>query len=360
MPKVFAIVPAAGQGTRIGDAVPKQYLSVGGKPLMFHCIEALAAVRAIALRLRGPLAARPPLGEHDWSAFPDKIEPVFAGGAHRARDGAQRARPPGRRVAKDDWVLVHDAARPCITTRAGEQFLDEIGDDPVGGLLAMPVADTLKSADENLRVAATIPRLNLWRAQTPQMFRHDLLRRGLEARPTPPTSRRRWKPIGYSAPRLVQGENSNIKVTFAEDLFLAEMILKRKGTGADVSLRSARASTSTARRRPQAGDGRRRDRRTTRGSSATATPTCCCTRSATRCWARRRWATSASISPTPTRATGASTAASCCATSANCFGPGASRGERRRDYHCAGPRMAPHIPAMVANIAADLGIAPAA
>ena len=229
MPKVFAIVPAAGQGTRIGDAVPKQYLSVGGKPLMFHCIEALAAVTRVSCVcvVLSPLDRY--WGEHDWSAFPEKIEPVFAGGAHRAETVRNALDHLGDRVAKDDWVLVHDAARPCITTELVNQFLDEVGDDPVGGLLAMPVADTLKSADENLRVAATIPRLNLWRAQTPQMFRRDLLARGLQARPDATDEAQAVEAVGFSAPRLVQGENSNIKVTFAEDLFLAEMILKRKG-----------------------------------------------------------------------------------------------------------------------------------
>jgi len=229
MPKVFAIVPAAGQGTRIGDALPKQYLPIAGKPMMFHSIEALAAVSRIACVcvVLSPLDRN--WGEHDWSAFPDKIEPIFAGGAHRAETVRNALAHLEGRMAKDDWVLVHDAARPCIPTELVEQFLDEVGDDPVGGLLAMPIADTLKRADENQRVAATIPRLNLWRAQTPQMFRHELLKRGLAARPDATDEAQAVEAIGFSAPRLVQGENSNIKVTFAEDLLLAEMILKRQG-----------------------------------------------------------------------------------------------------------------------------------
>ncbi|HET6265921.1 MAG TPA: 2-C-methyl-D-erythritol 4-phosphate cytidylyltransferase [Usitatibacter sp.] len=229
MPKVFAIVPAAGQGTRMGDAVPKQYLPIGGKPLMFHCVEALAAVARISCVcvVLSPLDRH--WGAHDWSTFSDKIEPAFVGGAKRAESVRNALAHLGDRIAPSDWVLVHDAARPCITPELVEQFLDEIADDPVGGLLAMPVAETLKSADENLRVAATIPRIALWRAQTPQMFRRDLLVRGLEARPDATDESQAVEAVGYSAPRLVQGENSNIKVTFAEDLFLAEMILKRKG-----------------------------------------------------------------------------------------------------------------------------------
>jgi 2-C-methyl-D-erythritol 4-phosphate cytidylyltransferase len=229
MPKVFAMVLAAGQGTRIGDAVPKQYIPIAGKPMMFHSIEALAAVARIE-RLFVVLA---PLDRHwgayDWSALPDKIEAVFCGGARRSESVRNTLRFIEPRVAKDDWVLVHDAARPCIQTELVEQFLDEIGDDPVGGLLAMPLADTLKSADENQRVAATIPRFKLWRAQTPQMFRYDLLRRGLEKKPEATDESEAVEAIGYSAPRLAQGENSNVKVTFAEDLQIAEMILQAQG-----------------------------------------------------------------------------------------------------------------------------------
>src|SRR5258708_32828254 len=151
--------------------------------MMFHSIEALAAVARVE-RLFVVLA---PLdrhwGEHDWSALPDKIEALFCGGARRSESVLNALKFLEARIAKDDWVMVHDAARPCIATELVEQFLDEIGEDPVGGLLAIPLADTLKSADENQRVATTIPRRNLWRAQTPQMFRYEMLRRGIEKKP---------------------------------------------------------------------------------------------------------------------------------------------------------------------------------
>lgn len=229
MPKVFAMVLAAGQGTRMGDAVPKQYIPIAGKPMMFHSIEAIAAVS----RVERVFVVLAPLDRHweghDWSALSEKIEALFCGGAHRGESALNCLRALEGRVAKDDWVMVHDAARPCIETELVEQFLDEVGDDPIGGLLAMPLADTLKSADENLRVAATIPRLNLWRAQTPQMFRYDLLRRGLEKKPQATDEAEAVESVGYSAPRLVQGENTNIKVTVSEDLQIAEIILKLHG-----------------------------------------------------------------------------------------------------------------------------------
>ena len=226
MPKIFAIIPAAGQGTRIGESVPKQYIPLAGQPMVFHSIHTLATVS----RIERVLVVLSPLdrhwGQYDWSTFPEKIQPVFAGGARRAESVMNALLTLEKQIAKDDWVLVHDAARPCLSQELVEQFLDEIGDDPVGGLLAVPVADTLKSSDENQRVAATIPRLNLWRAQTPQMFRYDLLRRGLAQRPDATDEAQAVESIGYNAPRLVQGDDLNIKVTFQADLVLAELIMQ--------------------------------------------------------------------------------------------------------------------------------------
>jgi 2-C-methyl-D-erythritol 4-phosphate cytidylyltransferase len=229
MPKIFALVLAAGQGTRMGDPVPKQYIPIAGKPMMFHCIETLANVP----RIERVFVVLAPMDRHwaghDWSALPDKVEAVFCGGTRRGESVSNSLKHLQERIAKDDWVLVHDAARPCLDKELVEQFLDELESDAVGGLLAIPLADTLKSADENVRVAATIPRLNLWRAQTPQMFRSDLLRRGLEKKPQATDEAEAVESLGYYAPRLVQGENTNIKVTFAEDLQIAEMILKLHG-----------------------------------------------------------------------------------------------------------------------------------
>jgi 2-C-methyl-D-erythritol 4-phosphate cytidylyltransferase len=221
------MVLAAGQGTRIGDALPKQYLPVAGKPMMFHSIEALAAVSRVE-RLFVVLA---PMdrhwAQHDWSALPEKVEAAFCGGAHRAESVLNTLKHIESRVGPDDWVLVHDAARPCIMTELVEQFLDEVGEDPVGGLLAMPLADTLKGAGEDQRVVKTVPRTGLWRAQTPQLFRYAILRKGIEKNPKATDESEAVESLGHS-PRLAEGENSNIKVTFAEDIVMAELILEQK------------------------------------------------------------------------------------------------------------------------------------
>jgi len=203
MPRVFAIVAAAGQGTRIGDPVPKQYVPLVGKPMVFHGLAALSKVSRIERIFVVLAPGDRHWARHDWSALGPRIEPLFAGGEHRAHS-----------------VLNALAAL--------EQFLDELDDDPVGGLLALPLADTLKSADEGQRVAATIPRLNLWRAQTPQMFRYELLKRALERRLDATDESQAVESLGQS-PRLVEGESGNLKVTFAEDLAIAEMILRHRG-----------------------------------------------------------------------------------------------------------------------------------
>jgi 2-C-methyl-D-erythritol 4-phosphate cytidylyltransferase len=229
MPKIFALVLAAGQGTRIGDAVPKQYITLAGKPMMFHSIEAISSVP----RIERVFVVLSPMdrhwGAHDWTAFPEKVEAAFTGGERRSESVLNSLKHFADRIAPDDFVMVHDAARPCIQKELVEQFLDELENDAVGGLLAMPLTDTLKSADENLRVAATIPRLALWRAQTPQMFRYELLKRGIEKKPGATDEAEAVESIGYYSPRLVEGENTNIKVTFAEDLAIAEVILRLNG-----------------------------------------------------------------------------------------------------------------------------------
>jgi len=225
--KVFAIVPAAGQGTRMGDALPKQYQPLGGKPMLFHSLGALAAVDRIAriLVVLSPVDSH--WEEQDWSGLDPRVEPLYIGGATRAASVMAGLRALEGAAADDDWVLVHDAARPCLQPLLVEQFLDELEGDSVGGLLALPLADTLKEADENQRVARTVPRAGLWRAQTPQMFRYGRLKLALPAHPQATDEAQAMEASGAS-PRLVSGESTNLKVTFAEDLQLAELILRNR------------------------------------------------------------------------------------------------------------------------------------
>lgn len=161
---------------------------------------------------------------HDWSALGTRMEPLRCGGDSRAqsvRNGLVSA--PG--LDDDDWVLVHDAARPCLPPQALARLMEALADDPVGGLLAVRAADTLKRGDAGDRVVETVARTGIWQAQTPQMFRRALLLRALaQAGPDVTDESSAVEALGLR-PRLVPGDPRNIKVTFPEDLDLAGMIL---------------------------------------------------------------------------------------------------------------------------------------
>jgi 2-C-methyl-D-erythritol 4-phosphate cytidylyltransferase len=135
------------------------------------------------------------------------------------------------RAAPDDWILVHDAARPCLSATDLDRLLTELEDDPVGGLLAAPVVDTLKRADEGGRVSQTVAREKLWRALTPQMFRYVVLQRALESARTKGVAvtdeAQAVEALGMQ-PRLVAGDADNIKITLPEDLLRAERILRSR------------------------------------------------------------------------------------------------------------------------------------
>ncbi|NJD24336.1 MAG: 2-C-methyl-D-erythritol 4-phosphate cytidylyltransferase [Betaproteobacteria bacterium] len=225
MPRHYAIVPAAGSGARFGAGRPKQYLDLLGRPLLFHTLAALAACSAIE---RVWVVLAPDDAEwatYDWSELGHKVETLRCGGATRAdsvRNGLQAA---AMVAADDDWVLVHDAARPCLSQAMLAALTAELADDPVGGILAVPVADTLKRADDVRRVAATEPRDGLWQAQTPQMFRYGLLRGALEQHREVTDEAGAIEAAGYR-PRLVAGDATNLKVTYPADLALAAMILR--------------------------------------------------------------------------------------------------------------------------------------
>ncbi|ENO95515.1 2-C-methyl-D-erythritol 4-phosphate cytidylyltransferase, partial [Thauera phenylacetica B4P] len=149
------------------------------------------------------------------------------GGATRADSVLGGLRAIAGEAAAGDWVLVHDAARPCLAPWHVDKLVRELAHDEVGGLLAVPVADTLKRADEHRHVCETVPRDSLWQAQTPQMFRYAMLRRALEGAREVTDEASAIEAAGLR-PRLVQGDATNLKVTFPLDLHLAEWILKNR------------------------------------------------------------------------------------------------------------------------------------
>lgn len=223
----FALIPAAGSGSRMGADCPKQYLPVAGAPVLAHTLRVLASHPAITqvLLVVAPddvwweemVAGMPHLGN---------VQVACCGGQTRAASVANGLEVLATVAGPDDWVLVHDAARPCLTHAMMDRLLTALADDAVGGLLAIPVADTLKRADGDQRVVTTVPRVDLWRAQTPQMFRHALLTRALRAAGVehPTDEAAAVEALGL-APRLVPGDERNIKVTFPADLALAASYL---------------------------------------------------------------------------------------------------------------------------------------
>jgi 2-C-methyl-D-erythritol 4-phosphate cytidylyltransferase len=220
----YALVPAAGGGARMGAEIPKQYLPLLERPLLWHTLTALCAVPALT-RVFVVLSADDRHWEtHDWSAFDGRLEALRCGGATRAESVANGLRAIAGRVAGDDWMLVHDAARACLTVAHVEALIESVSADPVGGILATPVADTLKRGADGA-IAATVPRENLWQAQTPQMFRHALLLKALEGASTVTDEASAVEALGLR-PRLVAADATNLKVTYPLDLHLAEIILR--------------------------------------------------------------------------------------------------------------------------------------
>ena len=209
-------------------ATPKQYLKAGGRALIEHSIDAFLRLKWIE-----GIVVVVPKDDHAFTKLPLARDPrvhAATGGAARA-DSVLAGLKRVAELAGDDklYVLVHDAARPCVTRADVERLRDEASDE-AGGLLAVPIADTLKRGQDQ-RVNQTVDRRELWAAQTPQMFRLDLLRLALEhaaARAVEITDEAAAMEALSHRPRLVQGRKSNIKVTFPEDLALAEFWLARK------------------------------------------------------------------------------------------------------------------------------------
>jgi 2-C-methyl-D-erythritol 4-phosphate cytidylyltransferase len=227
----YALIPAAGAGTRMAGGQPKQYLALAGKPMLWHAARALCApqVETVFVVL-APGDER--FAACDWSALGGRIEPLYCGGETR-RDSVYNGLVAAMAaVDADDWILVHDAARPCLPRVDLERLIEECRGDAIGGILALPVADTVKRAAKDeagaLRVAGSEDRSQLWLAQTPQMFRAGLLAQALKDARSGLTDEASAVEAMGLRPRLVTGSRENLKVTFPEDLGIAEAIIARR------------------------------------------------------------------------------------------------------------------------------------
>lgn len=226
-PRFFALVPAAGVGERSGAGQPKQYVEIAGRPMLAHTLAALAAVP----RLSQTLVVLSPSDDRFEAALPDCGAWVArVGGASRAESvlgGLAELRRRG--AGDDDWVLVHDAARCLLQPAWVDALIDACQHDAVGGLLAQPVADTLKASGADGRVSATVDRRDKWAAQTPQMFRLGLVERALLALGAAATDEASAVEALGLAPRLVRASMANFKVTWPEDFELAQRWLYQVG-----------------------------------------------------------------------------------------------------------------------------------
>lgn len=227
MSRYFALVPAAGSGSRMGDTRPKQYLPLAGQPLIRHTLATLCTHPRIEKVFVVLAVDDREWDRHDWSLLGPKLTPLFCGGATRADSVLGGLRSISDRVAPKDWVLVHDAARPCLGGWHIDKLIETVGNDEVGGLLAVPVADTLKRADAHGRSRGTVAREGLWQAQTPQMFRYVLLHRALESQRVVTDEAGAIEALGLH-PLLVPADPTNLKVTWPQDLSLAQWILERR------------------------------------------------------------------------------------------------------------------------------------
>ena len=228
MPRCHALVPCAGVGARSGADGPKQYVPLAGRAMVAHTLAALAAVPRLTATLV-VLSAEDDLFEAAVPWFgraPSREWLARCGGASRAATVANGLQVLADRGAQpDDWVLVHDAARCLVQPAWVDRLIDACLGDEVGGLLALPVADTLKQADAKGRVAATVDRSAKWAAQTPQMFRIGLLRQALATIGDAPTDEAGAIEALGLQPRLVVGDAANFKVTWPGDFALAERLL---------------------------------------------------------------------------------------------------------------------------------------
>ncbi|HEU4373646.1 MAG TPA: 2-C-methyl-D-erythritol 4-phosphate cytidylyltransferase [Telluria sp.] len=221
-PRYFALIPAAGVGARMAAEVPKQYLPVGGKPMLRHTLDAFLSSELISHTFVVVSAGDRQI---DAVAPRDGVSVLRCGGATRMESIRNALAAMAASVREGDWVLVHDAARPGLDRALIEKLIAEVGAHPVGGLLALPVVDTVKRAAHG--AIATVARDGLWLAQTPQMFRYRLLSDALAAAADAAAitdDASAVEAMGH-APMLVEGHPRNLKVTLPQDIRTAEMYL---------------------------------------------------------------------------------------------------------------------------------------
>ena len=227
---VWAVIPAAGSGSRMGTAIPKQFLMLLDKPVLAHTLDRLGLhprLRGIQVATAADMTQWDALARHAAPVTREKLLPVCAGGESRAESVLRGLEALAVHADAKDWVLVHDAARPCLRQTDIDALLQALDAGAEGAILGEPVADTLKHVHDGL-IQRTVPRQQLWRAFTPQAFQLGSLRSALTAalregaEITDEASAIEW---AGGHPRMVQGRPDNLKITLPEDMDMAAIIL---------------------------------------------------------------------------------------------------------------------------------------
>ncbi len=229
MSRLLALVPAAGVGSRFGGTLPKQYTVIAGQTVLQHTVDRLAAHPQIS-RVAVVVSAQDGRIEQLYppARLPEKLVLLRCGGDTRADSVANglAALLRQRLAAASDRILVHDAARCCLPATALQRLIEQAAEHPVGGILALPVADTLKRSSQDGHIAATVARSGLWQAQTPQLFAAGLLQRALAAAGAQVTDEASAVEALGLAPLLVPGDSRNLKMTLPEDGELVRLLLQ--------------------------------------------------------------------------------------------------------------------------------------
>lgn len=223
--RFWAVIPAAGIGQRMGSVRPKQYLRIGQRTILDHTL-----ARFIDTRLFERIVVAIQADDSEWpnSEFVEHdLIRTASGGAERSDSVLNALRHLAGEADAQDWVLVHDAARPCVTRGQIQYLIDAVGTHPVGGILALPIMDTVKIVEQT-SIRETMDRRQLWRAQTPQMFRLGPLTEALERANGAVTDESSAMEQMGMQPIVVKGHPTNIKITEADDLALAAFYLQQE------------------------------------------------------------------------------------------------------------------------------------
>jgi 2-C-methyl-D-erythritol 4-phosphate cytidylyltransferase len=225
MANYHVIIPAAGKGSRMSQDIPKQFFNLEGKTILQwveFIFSKIMSIKSISIAIQPEIKFLDTLG----SQFSDKTKIYKIGGDTRAQTVLNTINKIKNLVSDDDWILVHDAARVGITELLINNFIDDISSHKVGGIMAIPVADTVKKVNDNMEIITTENREKLWLAQTPQMFRYKILKKALEQFDGTPTDEAEAIESLGLKPKIFKGNILNTKITYKEDLVNANKAIE--------------------------------------------------------------------------------------------------------------------------------------